>query len=427
MNVLLWDEPVLHARLRPLSYLRPIGTCRLGLWTLSQKWIQALGQGADYLTLPYLSALYGQPSTDASLLVNAAVLPQTALVASIRALDVGDVLYAESDATGTHKNYLLAAHLSAKGLSAFVKDYHSAKDASFDGLSGPWVKKTIAYRASSPIQTLVYPWQFFQWNAEAIEQDVSVFLQNKSQTSSRLGAGVRIYGAPSRLYVAPDVKMHEAIINTEEGSVFLGKGAVVEEGVLLRGPCVVGAQARVSAGARIKGGVTLGPHTKAGGEIHSSVFMGYSNKAHEGFMGHSVIGHWCNIGAGTEVSNLKNTYSPVKMWSYGTGTSGTYVSLADFFGGLIMGDHSKCGIHTQFNTGTVVGVCSNVVELGYTPKHIPSFTWGRASVQDKWTAYALDKACEVAKRVMARRGQPWRAEARAIFQHVFHNTAIHRG
>ncbi|MEL6413113.1 MAG: glucose-1-phosphate thymidylyltransferase, partial [Bacteroidota bacterium] len=212
-----------------------------------------------------------------------------------------------------------------------------------------------------------------------------------------------------------------AILNAEQGPIYIGKGAILNERAVLKGPVAIGAGTRINANAVVRNATTIGPHTRIGGEVSNSVILGYSNKAHEGFLGNSVVGEWCNLGAGTNTSNLRNDYREVKVWDYGQEDFGN-TNLQ--FCGLFMGDHSKCSIHTMFNTGTVVGVSANLFGAGFTDRFVPSFAWG--SPDRYMQTYRLDRALEVAKCVTRRRSIQFGAEDKAILTHIFRATAMRR-
>lgn len=263
---------------------------------------------------------------------------------------------------------------------------------------------------------IAHVWDFFKKNGEAIVYDFE--LLTSGRTSAPISATNTVIG--SRIFVEEGARMEGAIINCETGPVYIGRNAEVMEGSLIRGPFALCKGATLKMGAKIYGPTTIGPHCKVGGEVSNSVIMGFSNKAHDGFVGNSVIGEWCNLGADTNTSNLKNNYGNVRVWSY---ESLDFIDSQLQFCGLIMGDHSKCGINTMFNTGTVVGVNANVFNGNFPPKHIPSFSWGGA---DGSREYQFDKAMEVASTVMERRGVELTAHDRSVLKHVFGQTAWFR-
>ncbi|MCU0354028.1 MAG: glucose-1-phosphate thymidylyltransferase, partial [Cytophagales bacterium] len=218
---------------------------------------------------------------------------------------------------------------------------------------------------------------------------------------------------PEQVFLEPGARVRACILNADTGPIYIGKDADIQEGSIIRGPFAIGTESVVALGAKLRGDITVGPYCKVGGEISNSVLFAHSNKGHEGYLGNSVLGEWCNLGADTNNSNLKNDYGTVKQWSY---AHNDFVDTGRQFVGLVMGDHSKAGINTMFNTGTVVGVSANVFGGDFPPRHVPSFTWGGAAGLE---VYRLDKALATAERVLARRNLPLTDTDRQILTHVF--------
>lgn len=260
---------------------------------------------------------------------------------------------------------------------------------------------------------IIHTWDFFKHSAEAIQYDYD--LLTKGKITALINDSNTLIG--NDIYIEKGAKVQASILNSETGPIYIGKDAEVMEGCMIRGPFTLGEGAVLKMGAKIYGATTIGPYCKVGGEINNSVIMGYSNKAHDGFIGNSVIGEWCNIGAGTNTSNLKNNYGNVKVWNY---LENDFIDSEQQFCGLVMGDHSKCGINTMFNTGTVVGVNANVFDGGFPAKFIPSFSWGSGG------EYELDKAIRVAQIVMKRRGIELTEQDKNILTTVFENTKKYR-
>ncbi len=225
---------------------------------------------------------------------------------------------------------------------------------------------------------------------------------------------------PENIFLEEGAKVECAFLNAGSGFIYLDKDSEVMEGCMIRGSFSLGQHSSLKMGAKIYGATTIGPHCKVGGEVNNSVISGYSNKAHDGFLGNSVIGEWCNLGADSNNSNLKNNYSLVKIWSF---EEEAYVNSGLQFCGLIMGDHSKCSINTMFNTGTVVGISANIFGNGFPQKYIPSFAWGGS---EGFTTYRLEEATEVAQRVYERRSEKFDEVEQRIFSHLFDSTTIHR-
>lgn len=255
-----------------------------------------------------------------------------------------------------------------------------------------------------------------QQNGAAIEADFQWIVRNRQ--SAPLPDSNRLIGPADRLFIEPDARIEACTLNTTEGPIYIGKNAEVMEGCLLRGPIAIGEGAVLKMGARIYGPTTIGPGCKIGGEVTRSIFIGNSNKAHEGFIGDSVIGEWCNIGADTNNSNLKNNYSEVKLWDY---AEESFVRTGTQLCGLFMGDHAKCGINTMFNTGTVVGVFANVFGSGYPRHFIPDFAWG--GPDSGFRTYTFEEACATAQRVLQRRNRNLTDLDKAILRHIYEQTA----
>ena len=253
-------------------------------------------------------------------------------------------------------------------------------------------------------------WNIFQDNHTQIENDFKLVTANRK--SAALPGSNTLIGNGD-LFIEEGAKVECSIINTGNGPVYIGKDAEVMEGSLIRGPFALCNNSTLKMGAKIYGATTIGPHCKVGGEVNNSVIFAYSNKAHDGFLGNSVIGEWCNLGADSNNSNLKNNYSNVKVWSF---TKNNFVDTGLQFCGLFMGDHTKASINTMFNTGTVIGVCSNIFGDSFPPKYVPSFSWGGAHGFD---TFDLEKAKEMALRVMSRREISFNKEDEAIFDYLF--------
>lgn len=250
------------------------------------------------------------------------------------------------------------------------------------------------------------PQDFFLHAAAAIDDSLDFAQSAWNLRAPELPSHVTVIGPAENLHVATDATLTACTLNTTGGPIVIGPGAEIEEGAHIRGPFMLGSGSTVKMGARIYGPTIIGPHCKVGGEVSNSVFLGYSNKGHDGFLGNSVLGFWCNLGADTNTSNLKNTYGEVSVFN---GATGTIEPSGLQFCGLIMGDHSKCGINTMFNTGTVVGVGTNIFGGGFPPKHVPSFSWGGAD--SGWTGHDIEKMISTARAVMARRNVELSADA----------------
>lgn len=357
-NYVLFDDAG-WSDLLPLTFTRPACEIRIGILTIKEKWQLRLKKELSYDTIPYLSEKYSQSKASGDLLnLNGRVCADDILVNEIKKLKAGQALYVGDT---------IAAY------------------------SGKNSEKIIS---KSKATVLKYPWDIFRNNGVELANDLA--LLTKGRKSKPLSKSNKVVGK-GKIFLEAGASVECATFNTTGGSVYIGKDAVVMEGCLIRGGFSLGEHSELKMGAKIYGPTTIGPHCKVGGEVNNSVIFGYSNKAHDGFLGNSVMGEWCNLGADTNNSNLKNNYGEVKAWNY---TQQKMIGTGLQFCGLLMGDHSKAGINTMFNTGTVVGVNANIFGGGFPPTHIPSFAWGG---RDKMETYAFDKAMEVAERVMNRR------------------------
>ena len=392
MNLLLWDHR--PALLYPLSLTRPVAELRFGLRTIKGKWEARLGTSASHLTEPSLAALFPSCSEgNDHLVINGRLLPEAEVSQAILALQPEEALIAEDgtflamrSATMPEMPEQASAEMTTKAFAGAAKLLHS-------------------------------PWQLFRELEDELVSDIEFEAANCKKLSE--GVGNTVIG-DHPVWVAPGAEVNGAILNTTKGPIYIGKNAEVMEGSVIRGPFGLCEGGVVKLASKIYGPTMVGPFSKVGGELNNCNIQGYSNKGHDGFMGNSVMGQWCNLGADTNTSNLKNNYSNVRVWNYDSGKS---EDSGLQFHGLVMGDHSKCGINTMFNTGTVVGVSANVYGGGFPPKFIPSFAWGGA---DGFVTYRLDKACEVAKVVCARRSVEFTDQDATLLGHIMSETAGYR-
>jgi len=369
MTFILFDN-FRRSNLFPLTYLRPVADIRIGIMTIREKWERYLGQATSTLTENYLRKKYPIIREEDNIMINGSVCPTEDLVGEILSLKTGEVLF-QGDA-------IIAMRLHAIEL---------------DSLDEENVDKVNMVESKSHFLKIHHTWDIFTLNGQALDNDFSLLTsRRKSQPVSKSN---QVIG--DRVFLEKGAKVECCVLNSDTGPIYIGKNAEIMEGSLIRGPFSLGDHSTVKMGAKIYGPTTIGPFCKVGGEINNSVFFGYSNKAHDGFMGQSVIGEWCNIGADTNTSNLKNTYENIKLWNY---ADQTFVETGLQFCGLIMGDHSKCGINTMFNTGTVVGINTNIFGAGYQRNFVPSFVWGGIG---GYKAYFIDRAVSVAKKVYERR------------------------
>lgn len=362
-KIIFTEEYCRPENLHPFTYTRHIQDIRIGILTIREKWekylkVPSAGKWEDhYLDDENSVKIEKGIGKDNYLMVHANVLPDKAIISKIKGLEDGEFL-----TSGT------------EGGVAF-----RFSDKQILGLHKIKINRPVDYKGQ--IKALHYPWQIFQLNDWALLEDFSlVTAKRKSKAISRTNKLVN----PSAIFIESGVKMEHCIINASEGPVYIGKNALIMEGSMIRGPVAVCEGAVVKMATKIYGATTIGPFCTVGGEIKNSVLFGYSNKAHDGYLGDSVIGEWCNLGAGTTNSNMKNNASGVSYWVDADQKQIT----AGNKGGLLMGDYSKSAINVSFNTGTMVGICSNVICSGLTPKFIGNFSWG----VDGIAKYKLAKA-----------------------------------
>ncbi len=385
INLILFDEPETRGNLLPFTFSRPVVDIRIGILTIREKWERLTGVSSSTLTEKYLSEKFTLKTAASNLLVNAAILPDQKIWKAIHSLKENELLLKNST--------LIAAAGKETGLKNILKRY-----------------RKISYPHDfNLLQQLP---DIFSLNEKALTDDF--LLVTKGRNSQPLDKSNQLIG--KNIFIEKGAKISSSILNTTTGPIYIGKDAEVMEGSMIRGPFALCEHAVVKMGAKIYGATTIGPHSKVAGEVNNSVLFGYSNKSHDGFLGNSVIGEWCNLGADTNNSNLKNNYAPVKLWHY---PSESFRDTGLQFCGLFMGDHSKCGINTMFNTGTVVGFSSNIFGAGFPRNFIPSFSWGGAS---GISVYALDKALETAERVLQRRNIPLTETEKKIWKHLFEQT-----
>ena len=388
-NLILFDDNIIRGNLLPFTFSRPIADIRIGILTIREKWQLATGTVPSVMTETYLSKRYPLKKDATNLLVNASVLPDGDLVQEIAALKNGESLVKE--------NVVIAS---------------IGKDVSLQNITAGKQKQ---YRKD--IVQIKHPWDIFSKNEVAIVADFKAL--TKGRKYQKPDSSNQVFGAEN-IFIEQGAKVSCAVLNATTGPIYIGKDAEVMEGSLIRGPFALCEHSTLKMGTKIYGATTIGPHSKVGGEVNNSVIFGFSNKAHDGFLGNSVIGEWCNIGADSNNSNLKNNYASVKLWHYPTAA---FVDTGLQFCGLFMGDHSKCGINTMFNTGTVVGFSANIFGAGFPRNFIPSYSWGGAH---GFSTYSLQKAMETAERVVARRGLKLDAKEKEIWKSIFEETEKYR-
>lgn len=391
MNYILFDD-YSRNNLLPFTYTKPVCEIRIGILTIKEKWEKYLNAPVSYFTQDYLGEKYKLKSAGDSLFISGKVCPNAELLKLV--LQLGD------NEAIKHGNDLLGYRTTIT--SGFNSESVLAKASQVD----------VNYISVKNL------WDIFTKNGAALKEDFE--LLTKGRTSQELPASNTVIGNKADIFLEEGAVVEAAILNTKSGPVYIGKDAEIMEGSVVRGPFALGEHSALKLATKIYGPTTIGPHCKVGGEVNNSVIFGYSNKAHDGFLGNSVIGEWCNLGADTNNSNLKNNYGNVKLYNY---KKETMIDTGLQFCGLMMGDHSKCGINTMFNTGTVVGVGANIFGGGFPPTHIPSFSWGGSESME---TYKLDKMLETAQRVYERRSLTVSDEEKTILENVFNQTEKYR-
>ncbi len=385
MNYILIDSEV-RTTLLPFTFTRPVAEIRIGILTLREKWEAYLKATSSFKTEEYLRVKYPMTLEGDNIFIDASFLPTPELVSVIQSL--------EPEMALTHNDLVLA--------------YRSAKDISLSDVTS---LKQKSYQ--KPLIRIQNTWDIFSKNGEALQQDFD--LLTKGRKSAPISKTNRLI-SPENIFLEEGAKVECSILNASKGPIYLGKDSEVMEGNMIRGGFALCEGAVVKMGAKIYGPTTVGPNGKVCGEISNSVIFGNSSKGHDGYLGNSVLGEWCNIGADSNNSNLKNNYAKVRLWNYATES---FEQTGLQFCGLMMGDHSKTAINTMFNTGTVIGVNCNIYTPGFPRNFVPSFSWGGAS---GFTTYATAKAFEAAEVMMARRGRIFDEKEASILEHVFELT-----
>ena len=382
MNYILFDGAVRN-QLLPFTFTRPVADIRIGILTIREKWEKFLGSTTTTVTEEYLSDKFPMVELEQNVLINASFCPSENLVLLIKNLQENQAIF-----------------YNDQPLAFYAKE---DQEIDFDAF-------TITQYTDDDVLRIENTWDIFEKNHQAIKRDYDVLTQGR--TSEAIPQTTIAFN-PEHIFIEKGAKVMCASLNATDGPIYIGEDTVLMEGATIQGPFALCEHSSVKMGAKIYGGTTIGPHCKVGGEVANSVMMGFSNKGHDGYMGNSVLGHWCNLGADTNTSNLKNNYAQVRLWDYDTER---FAKTGTQFCGLMMGDHSKCGINTMFNTGTVVGVSANIFGAGYPRNFIPSYSWGGSSGME---TYNTTKAFEVAAVVMARRGLEFDTQEEAILNEVF--------
>jgi UDP-N-acetylglucosamine diphosphorylase/glucosamine-1-phosphate N-acetyltransferase len=393
MNYILFDDQSRN-NLLPLTFMRPVAEIRVGILTIREKWENYLNAKTSTLTEEYLSQKYPIVKEDDNILINGSICPTPELVREINELMPNQTLVSTDS--------IIAFHLKSD-------DLDESGDMDLSGID--------EIETEARFIKLNDPWDVFRYNDEAIRDDFKLI--TKGRKSAKLSGSNRVV-SHENIFIEEGARVEFAILNASTGPIYIGRDAEIMENSVIRGPFALCEHGVVKMAAKIYGATTIGPWSKVGGEVNNSVIFGYSNKAHDGFLGNSVVTEWCNLGADTNTSNLKNSYDNVKLWSY---PKATFIDTGLQFCGLIMGDHSKTGINTMFNTGTVVGVNANVFGGGFQRNFVPSFSWGGTT---GFKIFDVNKAISIAEAVYARRGKVFDEMEKEIMIQVFDITAINR-
>ena len=368
----------------PLTFTRPVSELRMGILTFQERWKKLLEmEDIAFLTEDYLQKKFKKPELKESLLIVPNFLPTKIVLEQIKNLEKGEALI--------YQDEVIVAKLDMKdfSLSQITKMTNMEKELLF---------------VKSPSDIFTYNHQFLDYDFE---------LLTRNRKSQELSETNNFLGDKKDLFIEEGAEIEFVTLNCKTGKIYVGKNAEIMEGTMIRGGLALCEGSKINMGAKVYGATTIGPYSKVGGEVNNVVIFGYSNKGHEGFVGNSVIGEWCNLGADTNSSNLKNNYANVKLWNY---RHSKFVDTGLQFCGLIMGDHSKSAINTQFNTGTVVGVAANIFKTGFPPNLVKSFSWGGMNGDE---SYKLDKVFEVMERVMQRRKVDLTDVDKSIISHIY--------
>jgi UDP-N-acetylglucosamine diphosphorylase/glucosamine-1-phosphate N-acetyltransferase len=392
-NIILFDDSN-REHLLPLVFTRPVSEIRLGILTIREKWEHFFSVKCSHYTQDYLQEKFPIHIEEENLLINGAITPNHSLVSEMRSLKRNEALVKDS--------VLLAVCLDRLTMAAFDRKLP-------DGC------KPI--QVQSHFLKISRLWQIFQSIGDELRSDFLLLTQGRK--TMPLPATNRVIGE-EQIFLEEGARVEFATLNATTGPIYIGKNAEIMEGAMIRGALALCEGARIKMGARVYGPTTIGPYSRAGGEVTNTVFLSHTNKVHDGYMGNSVVGDWCNIGAGSNTSNLKNNYALVKVWNYALGKE---EETGLQFCGLFMGDYSRCGINTMFNTGTVVGVSSNIYGSGFPGSFIPSFSWGGAS---GFEAYRVGKAIETIESGLQRKQLMLSEADKEIINRVYNLTGRYR-
>ena len=379
MNIVLFDGEEWENFL-PLTFTKPVAAVRMGILTFVERWEKITNKKVSFLTQNYLSEKFPADFQSENLFINPAFFPSKKLIDTILNLNLGQSI--------VYKNQLVA-----------VKTIEQTPTITVDVID-----------FDEEIIHIQHSWDLFTYNFEAIDFDFD--LVTKGRTSQPISPTNGVLN-PDRIFIEEGAFVEFATLNATDGPIYIGKDSFVMEGSMVRGGMALCEHATIKMGTKVYAGCTIGPHCKVGGELSNAIILGFSNKGHDGYLGNSVVGEWCNLGADTNNSNLKNNYDIVKLWSY---KEKRFVKTGLQFCGVIVGDYAKAAINTQFNTGTVVGVCASIFQPGFPPNLIKHYSWGGNSDAP---VYNLDRACEAAERMMARRKVEFTSADRKILEHIF--------
>jgi UDP-N-acetylglucosamine diphosphorylase/glucosamine-1-phosphate N-acetyltransferase len=385
MNYILFDGTVRNALL-PFTFTRPVADIRIGILTIREKWETYLGSTTTTVTEEYLQDKFPMVEMEENVMINASFLPNAVLSEMVSNLEVNQAIFKGDEV-----------------IAFFTQE--SQEEVDFD------TYEIIEF--NDEVLTVENTWDIFQKNDAAIREDFDLLTEDRR--SQPIPKSVNVI-SPENIFIEEGAKLEFVTLNASSGPIYIGKNSEIMEGSVIRGPFALCEGAQVKLASKVYGATTVGPHSRIGGEVNNSVLFAYSNKGHDGFLGNSVLGEWCNIGADSNNSNLKNNYEEVKLWSYETEN---FAKTGLQFCGLMMGDHSKCGINTMFNTGTVIGVSANIFGSGFPRNFVPSFSWGGAS---GFSTYITKKAFETARIVMSRRNIEFDEKEQQILEHIFEET-----
>ncbi len=389
MNYILFDGSS-RAGLLPLTYTKPVAELRIGILTIREKWEKYLNFTTTTITEDYLSEKFPMVEMEENILINASFIPNQSLVSVIKDLKKNEAVFKGEE--------IIAFYTTEDQEEIDFNDY-----------------KIIEF--NKEIIQLKNTWDIFRFNGEALEADFKMITEGR--TSAPIPDSVHCIHKEN-IFLEENVEIEIGVLNASKGPIYLGKDTQIMEGSMIRGPFAILEYGVVKMGSKVYGPTTVGPKSKIGGEVNNVIMSGYCSKGHEGYLGNAVIGEWCNLGADTNNSNLKNTYAEVKLWNY---EKEGFVKTGLQFCGLVMGDHSKSAINTMFNTGTVVGVSSNIYGSNFPRNFIPSFSWGGAA---GFSTYQLNKAKDTAERVIHRKNEDFTEADKQIMDHIFEITKKYR-